>query len=74
MKIRYVINSRNMPARLPLFQTLTTALALDHWHAPGWLWGALGVVFLVIWIASISDVLNTEELEDVSERWGRKNP
>lgn len=65
MKIRHVINSRNMPARLPIFPTITTVLALDYWHAPGWLCGALGLVFLVGWILCIVDILRTEDLEEI---------
>lgn len=63
MKKRKVINSRNLPAKLPIWQTLTTFLALDHWSAPAWLWGALGVIFLTIWIISLILVATQEELD-----------
>jgi len=50
MKDYKAIKPQNLPARAPVFSTLTTVLALDHWNAPDWLWGSLGLLFLSIWI------------------------
>lgn len=63
MKKRKVISLNNLPVKLPLFQTLVTALALDYWNAPQWLWGALGLLFLVVWIYAIVARVNQEETD-----------
>jgi hypothetical protein len=46
-----VIPYRNLPARPPLVATLVLSLGLDRIHAPGWLWGAVGVVIAFAWFA-----------------------
>jgi hypothetical protein len=62
---RKVINNRNLPARLPLWSTVTTGLVLDRLNAPGWLWGALSVFFVLIWAAVIQDILTSQVMEEV---------
>ena len=45
-----VIDPKQLPMRSPLVATLVFWLALDHWNAPGWAYGAVGVVMAVAWI------------------------
>ena len=52
-----------MPKGLPVFQTLSTAIALDFWNAPGWLWGALGFMFFILWIAVIYNTATQESVD-----------
>ncbi|MGQ7868712.1 hypothetical protein [Sunxiuqinia sp. sy24] len=63
MKKRKVISLNNLPVKLPLFQTLVTWIALDYWNAPQWLYGALGLLFLVVWIYAIVARVNQEETD-----------
>lgn len=63
MKSKKVISHKNMPARLPIFQTITTLLALEHWNAPQWLWGAIGLFYLIVWCIGIYLVCTQEEIE-----------
>jgi hypothetical protein len=53
MKRPKVIKLNQLPARLPFIPTIAWGLLLDRFHAPGWLWGAIGVLFLVFWIIAI---------------------
>ncbi|MFZ1494887.1 MAG: hypothetical protein WAU60_15960 [Candidatus Competibacter denitrificans] len=56
MQGRIVIDYKYLPARLPLWQTLIAILALDHWHAPGWMWGSVLAVVALFWIVGVIDV------------------
>ncbi len=55
------IDYKYLPARPPLFQALTVGLLLDRFDAPGWMWGAMGVLWgaLLIgtWYAMFSQKL-----------------
>lgn len=64
---KYVISRENLPTKLPLFATLVTALACDYWDAPGWLWGALGVLFLALWIYAIIRLMNDDDMDVIDE-------
>jgi predicted PurR-regulated permease PerM len=50
---RQVIGRRYLPAQLPIFQTLTAWLFLDRIHASGWVYGVIGTLLAVVWIACI---------------------
>jgi hypothetical protein len=65
MKKRKVLDRKRLPARLPLFQSIVCWLALKHWNAPEWLYGVLGVVFLIYWIASIYAFYTQKEVDFV---------
>lgn len=53
MKKIKTIKRGNLPTRLPVSLTLITYMGLDTYKAPGWIWGALGIVFLLLWVISI---------------------
>jgi hypothetical protein len=44
---RKVIHKKNLPVHLPLSLTIALYLLLDRSNAPGWVWGALGVLLLL---------------------------
>lgn len=46
---RRVIARANLPMRMPLWHSLVLYLFLDHIHAPGWVWGAMGLFLLICW-------------------------
>ena len=63
MKQRKVVHAKNLAMRPPLIATLVLWLVLDKLDAAGWVWGAVGVVVVVLWLAWIVDVLNIEQVE-----------
>lgn len=74
-----VISEKNLPIRYPLILTVVTWLVLDRFHAPSWLWGATGAVFLFLWIGAIvakykqTQVDVTALLEQIRRSKGEKN-
>ena len=52
-----------MPSRLPIYQSLVCWLSLEHWTAPQWLYGAMGVLFLILWGAAIYGLATEEEID-----------
>jgi hypothetical protein len=63
MKMR-VIKRGELPTGLPIWPTITTWLALDHWNTPEWLYGAFIVIGAIFWGLSIW-VRSIEESESV---------
>jgi hypothetical protein len=45
------IRASNLPMQPPLSGTLLWYLLLTHFAAPGWVWGVMGTLFAVLWIA-----------------------
>jgi hypothetical protein len=67
MAKKYVIHSKNLPTKLPVWQTLTTWLALERGNAPEWLWGAAGLLFLTVWAVSIYGLIKEERIDVFEE-------
>jgi hypothetical protein len=67
MEIKKVINSKNLPSRMPLLGTIVYATALDYWNAPQWAWGAVGLLIVVAWIGWIVAKVREEEQDDIFE-------
>lgn len=63
MKRRKVISRKNLPDRPPLVATVTAWLAMDRIHPPGWLWGAVGAIFLVLWMLTFVGIYHQDEIE-----------
>ena len=63
------IKASNLPMQPPLIGTLVWYLVLDRFDAPGWLWGVMGTLLAVLWIAffvglfmnEYVDVLNSKD-------------
>lgn len=53
MKKNRVIKRKNLPLKISIWNPLTCFLALERFNAPGWLYGALGVLFLYGYILTI---------------------
>ena len=62
-KAKKVIAYNNLPSRLPVVATVTCWLALEHWHAPQWLYGVFGFFFLIGWIACIVGLVTEEAID-----------
>lgn len=67
MERKRVFSYDALPARLPIPQTVITALALDHWHAPAWLWGAMGTLFLILWISVAVSMAHEDRINPFSK-------
>ncbi len=63
MRSRKVISDANLSPRLPIWQTVTCALALDYWNAPLWLSIAFGVYFLAGWVLAIDKIINQDPID-----------
>ena len=61
---RKVIAYKNLPAKLPLTQTLLVLLILDKYNAPQWVWGVVITIYSLLWILSIVSIAN-EKLYDL---------
>jgi len=49
-----VISRKQLPTQSNLFfKGLTSYIALDYFHAPGWLWGVVGCIFVLAAIGRI---------------------
>lgn len=58
-----VIRRNNLPKKLPVIGTLVMFLALDHWNAPQWLLGAMVILCIMIWCATIYSMVKDEEVD-----------
>ena len=59
-----VIAFKNLPSRPPIVLTAVTWLLLDRFKAPGWMFGAAGVVMLLLSVAVVVGC-STEEKVDI---------
>jgi hypothetical protein len=67
MNERKVISGENLPMRMPLYATLLAWLVLDKVQAPGWLWGAIGLALVLLWIIWIIDVVYRKDVDIFTE-------
>lgn len=58
-----VIGRKQIQKRLPLTEAVVTYLALEHFNAPEWLYGALGLFFILV----LAGVFLSWKNEDVVE-------
>lgn len=63
MKHPKVLHPKHLPGRLPLLQTLLWYLFLDKIHAPGWVWGVMGTLMVLVWAVSIYNLIVEEKVE-----------
>ena len=52
-KKRPVIDDDNLPTRLPYAGTLATVVALHVFRAPEWLYGAVILFLLIVWLGAV---------------------
>ena len=50
---RYVIPWDALPARLPIQTTATSYLLLEHFDAPGWVYGVVVTLLAFLWAIAI---------------------
>lgn len=56
MKGRDVLAHKHRPCTLPIVGTVVWWMFLDRLAAPDWVWGATGVVVVVLWVAAIAGI------------------
>ena len=49
--------------KMPVIGTMVWYLVLDKFSAPGWMWGVLGTLLIVVWVVAIIDIFNREQVE-----------
>lgn len=64
---RKTIKYSNIPTSLPLTPTATLYLLMDKFHSPQWLWGAIGLLVLVVWISAIYNIATEESVDVISK-------
>ena len=57
------IERANLPARLPISNTVLCFFLLDYYNAPGWLWGALVILYTAMWLLIMHDIGNSENID-----------
>ncbi len=57
------IDRKNLPAKLPVTSTIVAIMAMDYWNAAEWIWGAVVIVGLIIWIACLWSVSNENNID-----------
>lgn len=63
MKHPKVLARKQLPAKLPILNTLVFYLILDKFHAPQWLWGAVGLLMLLTWGVCIYVIATQQQIE-----------
>lgn len=63
MKSFKKIDRKNLPMHSPLIGSLVLWIALDHWGAPGWAYGAIGLFLALVWIAFFIDLFGAESVD-----------
>ena len=63
-----IIANKYLPLRLPIVSTALCYIILDLYGAPGWLWGVMGTLFLIIWIATIWRAVDSKQGEPWREK------
>lgn len=63
MKAQWVLSRKQMPTSVPVFETLTLFLILERFNAPQYVWGAIGVVWIFIFIACVVSVIKQKYVE-----------
>lgn len=58
-----VLSRKQLPTRYPVLQTLILYFILDRYHAQGWVWGAVGLLAVLIWAACIHRGWTEKEIE-----------
>lgn len=66
MSKRKVIANKNLPQRLPLFQTITAALAMDHWYAPDIIRGVIWTILVILWAICIYSLYTQEQVDVIN--------
>lgn len=56
-----VISRNNLPTKFPIQLTWISLLTMDYLNSPGWVYGIVVTVLVLIWISSI--IIKLDEIE-----------
>lgn len=62
-----VIKPTNLSTKAPFMSALVVWLALDHWNAPDWVYGAFGVLYAILFINWIVSLITEKWIDIFSE-------
>ena len=63
MKYTKVVSRDNLPKQLPLWQTIIMYLFLDKMKPPSWVYGAIGCLYLILWVVGIILVVKQKQVD-----------
>ena len=63
MRCQKVVSYKNLPSMLPFRDTAIAWLMLDRFHAPGWAWGAVGALGILVWAACLFGCARQETVD-----------
>lgn len=58
-----VLAHKNIPTKFPIWTTAVGWLLLDRFQPAQWVWGAVGVLALIIWGISIHAVFTQKQVD-----------
>ncbi len=61
--MKKVIKVDNLPTKFPVFPTMTMYLFLDKVNAAGWVWGAVGFFFVMVWFFALKRWASEEQVD-----------
>ena len=63
-----VIKYNNLPTRIPLWSTIVAYLLLDKFNAPGWVWGAFGLLSVIVWALCLVSIFSDDYIDIFKEK------
>ena len=66
-KSKNVISRKNLPVKSPITAIILYLFLMDYYNAPGWAWGAVGLLFLVMIIVWLIELLNEKHIDIFSD-------
>ena len=72
MKTKRVIKRSNLPMSSPIMSGLVMYLALDKWNVPGWVWGAVGLLYLKLLIGWIVETIRQKDVDILQNEFRTK--
>lgn len=71
MKKRRVVKRACLASKPPIMESLLFWLILDRFHAPGYAWGIVGTLVVLIWIGFVITLFSEDyrdPFEDIDRR------
>jgi len=63
MSKKFVVSRKSLPTSLPIQVTVIGYLLLDKFHPAEWVWGAVVLFLVLLWINSIILIINEEQVD-----------
>ena len=67
MKERKVISGNNIPVRIPVIDAIVLYLLLDKFNAAAWIWGVVGTLWAIMFIATLIATWNEKSIDIFKE-------